>query len=364
MAKGPFSIRNIVAGILLGMIIILGWLLYPRLTESPPPTETNPPAASNQTTSPSSPESNTLPAAPQIPMPKTTAQNVRNQGAAPQATVAQNAVETSPPPENQPTDLPVPKPEPNAPIANVTNSAADTPFPAPAQVPPLPDSYAEEEAQWQELLSRTMPPEYLPDYPFVDCFTSAARRHQLPLPVLFGLAAYLSNYNPRAVMQGRMGILQQGWPKPLQAMGVMDEQAFLDDPCRQIDLAADHLVQLYTNHQHHWVPTLTAYLKQLDTVSAQAIGQEDRTVMRRIRGYIGEVLESPYVTKTLYPFWTFEHHATALDIMQRIEATAGVRMWLGQSGTDFIIYIPAANENERSQVAELIQAKTGLKGQS
>jgi len=66
--------------------------------------------------------------------------------------------------------------------------------------------------------------------------------------------------------------------------------------------------------------------------------------------------------QTLYPFWRFDEHRTAQDFITKIQKRTGVDLTLGQEGYRYVIYIPAASEEEKRQKAELIKRKTGIIG--
>ena len=70
----------------------------------------------------------------------------------------------------------------------------------------------------------------------------------------------------------------------------------------------------------------------------------------------------PREKQTMYPFWRFDERRTAEDFMGKIQKRTGVDLTLGQEGYRYVIYIPAASEEEKRQKADLIEQETGIIG--
>ncbi|MBC8427107.1 MAG: hypothetical protein H8E00_00465 [Deltaproteobacteria bacterium] len=70
----------------------------------------------------------------------------------------------------------------------------------------------------------------------------------------------------------------------------------------------------------------------------------------------------PRDKQTMYPFWRFDERRTAEDFIVKIQKRTGVDLTLGQEGYRYVIYIPAASEEEKRQKAELIKRETGIIG--
>jgi len=66
--------------------------------------------------------------------------------------------------------------------------------------------------------------------------------------------------------------------------------------------------------------------------------------------------------QTMYPFWRFDESRTAEDFMAKIQKRTGVDLTLGQEGYRYVVYIPAASEEEKRQKADLIERETGIIG--
>ena len=70
----------------------------------------------------------------------------------------------------------------------------------------------------------------------------------------------------------------------------------------------------------------------------------------------------PRDKQTMYPFWRFDERRTAEDFIVKIQKRTGVDLTLGQEGYRYVIYIPAASEEEKRQKADLIKRETGIIG--
>ncbi|MBL7205538.1 MAG: hypothetical protein ISS63_14615 [Desulfobacteraceae bacterium] len=70
----------------------------------------------------------------------------------------------------------------------------------------------------------------------------------------------------------------------------------------------------------------------------------------------------PRGKQTMYPFWRFDERRIAEDFIVKIQKRTGVDLTLGQEGYRYVIYIPAAGEEEKRQKADLIKRETGIIG--
>ncbi len=75
-----------------------------------------------------------------------------------------------------------------------------------------------------------------------------------------------------------------------------------------------------------------------------------------------ELIQKSCDKKTMYAFFKFDDQTTAEDFMENIEKRSGVDLWLGQEDYRYVVYIPAADEQEKKEKADLIKRKTGITG--
>ncbi|MEA2039191.1 MAG: hypothetical protein U9N82_05115 [Thermodesulfobacteriota bacterium] len=135
---------------------------------------------------------------------------------------------------------------------------------------------------------------------------------------------------------------------------------------------------------HSAVPVVTEYLTAIrDKMEVKDASLSRSADKKEKKGHIpaGDVstagVEVPAPTKqmvqdlsrtpapekqTMYPFWWFDERTTAEDFMAKIQKRTGVDLTLGQEGYRYVIYIPAASEEEKRQKADLIERETGIIG--
>jgi hypothetical protein len=222
--------------------------------------------------------------------------------------------------------------------------------------------YAKEESLWHELIKKPLKPEYVPDYPYVQCFKTAASETNLPLSVILGLASYLSNFEPESSMDNKVGIMHMGWPNPLKEMGTHKKEEFMDNPCKNIKLACRFLSDLLSKSRGEWVPALVAYRDQVDVVHPEKIKKTDLLFSSKLRKHVEEVIQKPFKKKIMYAFWEFDKQIIAEEFMESIRKGSGVDLWLGQEGHRYIVYITAVDEQGKREKAELIKRETGIVG--
>ena len=222
--------------------------------------------------------------------------------------------------------------------------------------------YAEEESLWQDLLKKPLNPEYIDNYPYGECFKRASTGNSLPLPLILGLARYLSYFAPASSMDNRSGIMRLGWPNPARRMGVQKKEEIIEDPCRNIELACRFLSDLLSRSGGEWVPALVAFRDQVEAVHPEKVKKGDLLFSSRLRKHVQEVIKNPFEKKTMYTFWKFDERMTAEEFVESIEKRSGVDLWLGQENRRYVVFIPAANEGEKRKKADMIKKETGIAG--
>jgi len=221
--------------------------------------------------------------------------------------------------------------------------------------------YSEEESLWKALLEKTVNPEYVKDYPYADCFTRSAEENGLPLALLLGLAGHLSNFEPDSKVDHRAGIMHLGWPNPSRGMGAEKETLLIDEPCRNIALGSRFLKELLGKSGGDLVPALVAYRDQSEGVHPEDVRKEDILFSSMVRERVEEVLKGPYEKETMYALGEFDSATTARRFIESVRKNSGVDLHLGQKDFKYVVFLPAADENERKEKVALITEKTGIK---
>jgi len=220
--------------------------------------------------------------------------------------------------------------------------------------------YAGEESLWKELAGKRLDLDQVKGYPYGECFEKAASRNDLPLPIILGMANYLSNFETRSSMDDKAGIMHLRWPIPAKGLGVNKKEDLFQNPCQNIMFGCNFLSGLLSKSRGEWVPALVAYRDQVEMVHPEKIKETDLLFCAKLRKRVKEVLEMPFEQKTLYPFWKFDERTTAQNFLVNIERRSGVDLMLGQDGYRYVVYIPAANKEKKREKAGLIKRETGI----
>lgn len=112
---------------------------------------------------------------------------------------------------------------------------------------------------WQGYLQRGAERYPQIEFPFQDCFTSAAQKYQLPVTLLLAVARGESDFDPRARSSANAhGLMQILWPTTARELG-FKHLSELYDPCRNVDAGARYLGQLLKRYDNNLHLALAAY---------------------------------------------------------------------------------------------------------
>ena len=303
MATKSFSFKNIFLGVLLGIITVAGLAFYPQIKsavqskapvamakiselpaaepfEADEATETTDSVNQKGATEESPPSQPSEQISPEIadvgpgtpPSPEAGAETAPPEskdtldvspGWNPEVAKAMlDTVQSPPPAASRDTSPPVAKTETPAPVPDSTPGERSTGM----------SSAQQEEILWQALLAGPFFADRAENYPFAACFQSASEQTLLPLPLLLGLAAHLSNFEPGAVDGDGLGILQLAWPRPAKNLGIESEEILLGDPCLNISTGSRHLASLLAQSHGKWVPALAAYRRRSEPAYLGRLG--------------------------------------------------------------------------------------------
>ena len=215
---------------------------------------------------------------------------------------------------------------------------------------------------WEKLLNSPLKPEYLNKYPHFDCFSSAAKDTNLPVALVLGLARCLSNFDPGSRMDGKLGIMHIS-PKIKQVTEAnihVDE--LIANPCKNIYAGCNFLAELLSKNKGRIIQALVAYRTQSTSVHPATIRDNDRIFAERVKKYVKEIVEQPYMEKRLTPWRYFHTYELGLKHLAQKEDISGVELWLGQEDATYnamyMLYI--VNEDENGAKAANLKEITGL----
>jgi len=126
---------------------------------------------------------------------------------------------------------------------------------------------------------------------------------------------------------------------------------------------ADHLTAMKDKIEKVRLLIPTPAPDKKEPVSTRDVPAADIEMSAPAKQIVQDISKNhPFDKQTMYPFWRFDELRTAEDFMAKIQKRTGVDLTLGQEGYRYVIYIPAASEEEKRQKAELIKRETGIIG--
>lgn len=97
------------------------------------------------------------------------------------------------------------------------------------------------------------------DFPYIKCFQSSAKIHNLPVPLLLAMARGESNFDPVAVSKANAhGIMQILWPGTAKDLGFSSIKE-LQDPCKNIAAGAKYVRWLLDRYNGNYHLAVAAY---------------------------------------------------------------------------------------------------------
>ena len=131
----------------------------------------------------------------------------------------------------------------------------------------------------------------------------------------------------------------------------------------EVPEVADHLTAIKDKIERVRLLIPTPALDKEETIPTRDVPVADAEAPAPAKQMVQDISKNQSLDKqTLYPFWRFDESRTAEDFMAKIQKRTGVDLTLGQEGYRYVVYIPAASEEEKREKAELIKRETGIIG--
>ena len=128
-------------------------------------------------------------------------------------------------------------------------------------------------------------------FPYEDCFKSAALENDLPLSLLLAVARGESNFNPRAKSDRNChGLMQIQWPETAKHLGI-HRQSALYDPCTNVSAGARYLRELLDHYDQNLHLTLAAYNYGPNRIDKSLVASKIPAGAEWYSGYIYHHLE-------------------------------------------------------------------------
>ena len=131
----------------------------------------------------------------------------------------------------------------------------------------------------------------------------------------------------------------------------------------EVPEVADHLTAMKDKIEKVRLLIPTLPLNKKETAPTRDVPATDTEMPAPVEQMVQDVSKTqPRGKQTMYPFWRFDERRIAEDFIVKIQKRTGVDLTLGQEGYRYVIYIPAAGEEEKRQKADLIERETGIIG--
>jgi len=223
---------------------------------------------------------------------------------------------------------------------------------------------AELRERWSEFAKNAGKIRIRGSYPFLNCFKRAARRYNLPLPLLLAIARGESNFNPRAVSTANCyGIMQIKWPVTGRDLGIKRKED-LFDPCLNIDAGARYLAWLIKKYKGDLYLAVSAYNRGPAKVTFNSVPEKGRQYAAYIYNqHLRYVMTKRYQKAGRLLVLEFTFYRQALRVMNALKSRLkDVEMDIFKSNKfTYDIYILYRSETERRRAIKLLYEKTGLR---
>ena len=131
----------------------------------------------------------------------------------------------------------------------------------------------------------------------------------------------------------------------------------------EVPEVADHLTAIKDKIERVRLLIPTPALDKEETIPTRDVPVADAEAPAPAKQMVQDTSKTqPREKQTMYPFWRFDERRIAEDFIVKIQKRTGVDLTLGQEGYRYVIYIPAAGEEEKRQKADLIERETGIIG--
>jgi len=201
------------------------------------------------------------------------------------------------------------------------------------------------------------------DYPYMACFTDAARKYKLSLPLLVALARGESDFDPYARSNKEcLGIMQIKWPGTARDLGIT-RRVDLFNPAVSIDAGARYLSWLLDQFEGDLFLAIAAYNYGPNAISRRKIPAGARWYAAYIFRHLRVVLSKPYekaFRELILRFNSFKEAAGFADYLER--EVRGLPLEIQASPNyKFDVYFTYQTSGERSAYLRRLNDRAGIK---
>ncbi len=200
------------------------------------------------------------------------------------------------------------------------------------------------------------------NYPYMDCFTETAGRHDLPLALLLAVARGESNFDKKAKSSKECyGIMQLKWPGTANDMGITRKQD-LFDPCKNIEAGGKYLAFLLERYEGDAFLAVAAYNYGPGRISDGNVPEGARWYAAYIYNHLQHVLSKRY-EKTdrllVLEFTYFSMASHYMEFLREIVKEVPFEIFKSERYT-YDIFITYKSQEEREDYIGRLKEDAGL----
>ncbi len=202
------------------------------------------------------------------------------------------------------------------------------------------------------------------NYPYMDCFADAARKYNLPIPLLVAMARGESGFDPDARSHKEcLGLMQIKWPGTANDLGIMHREN-LFNPAVSIDAGARYMSWLVDKFDGDMFLAVAAYNYGPNAISSKRrVPSGAKWYAAYIFRHLKVVLSKPYVKahrELIMRFESFDEAAGFASYLERSVEAIPLEIQAGKHQT-YDVYVTYKTTDQRDSYLKNIKEKTGIK---
>ena len=202
------------------------------------------------------------------------------------------------------------------------------------------------------------------NYPYMDCFADAARKYNLPVPLLVAMARGESGFDPDARSHKEcLGLMQIKWPGTANDLGIMHRED-LFNPAVSIDAGARYMSWLVDQFDGDLFLSVAAYNYGPNAISPKRrVPSGAKWYAAYIFRHLKVVLSKPYVKahrELIMRFESFDEAAGFASYLERAVEALPLEIQASKYQT-YDVYFTYKTTDQRDSYLKNLKEKTGIK---
>ena len=223
---------------------------------------------------------------------------------------------------------------------------------------------AEIRLHWKAFFDKRKSVRVQGNYPYMDCFADAARKYDLPIPLLVAMARGESGFDPDARSHKEcLGLMQIKWPGTANDLGIMRRED-LFNPAVSIDAGARYLSWLLNEFEGDLFLAVAAYNYGPNAISPKRrVPSGAKWYAAYIFRHLKVVLTKPYDKahrKLIMRFDSFDEAAGFASYLERAIKEIPLEIQASKHQT-YDVYFTYETTGQRDSHLKNLKEKTGIK---